>query len=133
LFCESCRYAPNAAGLPRLGATGFVSIVNVTVSNTLQEGVRIEGKAKGSGLALTLADVRLTATAHYDPGLGNKASKSINPVTVVRVRRQLRHHLWTISRALRSPRALCCVLICARPYRDSASGADWCACDRIGA
>jgi hypothetical protein len=84
LLVSGGAYAPNAAGLTRLGAMGYVSIVNVSVANTLEEGVRVEGKAKGSGLALTVCDIVLNTTAHYDAGLGNKASKDLNPISIIR-------------------------------------------------
>ena len=35
-------------------------------------------------MQLTLESVRLNTTCHYDPGLGNRASKDLAPITVTR-------------------------------------------------
>ena len=77
-------YAANAAGQARLGATGCVIIEDVSVNNTLGQGLLVEGKPREGALQLTLDNVRFHATCHYDPGLRDRASKNLAPITVTR-------------------------------------------------
>ena len=65
-------------------ASGAVVIEGCSVYNTLAQGVLVGGKAEEAGLSLTLRGLSLNQTCHYDPGLGNRDSKALNPIMLIR-------------------------------------------------
>jgi hypothetical protein len=77
-------YAPNVAGLQRLGARGWIDISNCSIHNTLLQGIKVAGKPVEGGLAVAFRNVAVSDSCHYNSMLRNQPSKYASPILVER-------------------------------------------------